>query len=173
MSTKDSEKHLVGQPVLNQIIKFIPRSKFDEFVSKHQSDRYHKTFDSWTHLMTMLFGILSRCDSMGEVCDGMHALGGKLNHLGLESSPAKCTAGDGLRGRDNEFFKDVYFMLLQHYQQTLSVSRIDNVSFSKLYIFDTTIIRLFSDVLKGVSRNPKDGGKKKGSAHQFCMSSEI
>ncbi|SCM56254.1 transposase [Petrimonas mucosa] len=29
---------------------------------------------------------------MGEVCDGMRALGGKLNYLGMESSPAKSTA---------------------------------------------------------------------------------
>src|SRR5690606_41130872 len=102
MSSKTIEKHLVGQPVFKQILDLIPRNKFDLLVSSHKSDRYYKTFDSWTQLMTMLFGILSRCDSMGEICDGMQALAGKLNHLGLASAPAKSTAGDGLRGRDNE-----------------------------------------------------------------------
>lgn len=162
MSSKNSQKHLVGQPVFKQILDLIPRNKFDILVKEHQSDRYYKTFDSWTQLMTMLFGILSRCDSMGEVCDGMRALSGKLNHLGLESAPAKSTAGDGLRGRDNEFFKQVYFMLLKHFKPLLSVSRIDNVSFSKLFIFDSSTIRLFSEVMKGVGRNPKHEGKKKG-----------
>ena len=57
----------------------------------------------------------------GEICDGMQALTGKLNHLGLDKSPAKSTAGDGLRGRDNDFFKDVYFMLLEHFKSILSV----------------------------------------------------
>ncbi|MBK8519264.1 MAG: hypothetical protein IPL55_24145 [Saprospiraceae bacterium] len=51
------------------------------------------------------FGILSRCDSMGEICDGMMGMQGKLNHLGLKSSPARSTAGDGLRERDNVFLK--------------------------------------------------------------------
>ena len=101
---KDIKKHLVGQPVFKQIIDFIPRNKFDLLVRKHGSDRYYKTFDSWTHLNTMLFGIFSRCDSMGEICDGMRALAGKLNYLGLDAAPAKSTAGDGLRGRDNFFF---------------------------------------------------------------------
>lgn len=169
MSNKNSEKHLVGQPVFKQIIDFIPRNKFDLLVSKHRSDRYYKTFDSWTQLVTMLFGILSRCDSMGEICDGMSALTGKLNYLGLDAAPAKSTAGDGLRERDNEFFKDVYFMLLKHFQPTLSVSRIDNVSFSKLFIFDSTTIRLFSDVMKGVGRNPKHDGKKKGGLKVHMM----
>ena len=169
MSTKNIEKNLVGQPIFKQILDFIPRNKFVTLVLKHCSDRYYKTFDSWTQLTTMLFGIFSRCDSMGEICDGMQGLAGKLNHLGMESSPAKSTAGDGLRGRDNEFFKAVYFMLLEHFKPHLSVSRIDRVSFSKLFIFDSSTIRLFSDIMKGVGRNPKNEGKKKGGLKVHMM----
>ena len=107
---KDTSKHLVGQPIFKQILDLIPRNKFNLLVSKHKSDRYYKTFDSWTHLMTMLFGLLSRCDSMGEICDGMQSMAGKLNHLGLSAVPAKSTAGDGLRGRDDldEEIEDYY-----------------------------------------------------------------
>ena len=169
MSNKDRTKHLVGQPIFKQILDLIPRNKFNLLASKHKSDRYYKTFDSWTQLMTMLFGVLSRCDSMGEVCDGMQSLAGKLNHLGLSVAPAKSTAGDGLRGRDNDFFKEVYFMLLKHFASFLSVSRIDNVSFSKLFIFDSSTIRLFSDIMKGVGRNPKHEGKKKGGLKVHMM----
>lgn len=169
MSNKNSQKNLVGQPIFKQLLDFVPRSKFDQLVLKHGSDHYYKTFDSWTHFTTMLFGIFSRCDSMGEICDGMQALTGKLNHLGLEKSPAKSTAGDGLRERDNEFFKAVYFMLLKHFEPLLSVSRIDNVSFSKLFIFDSSTIRLFSDIMKGVGRNPKNEGKKKGGLKVHMM----
>ena len=131
---KDTSKHLVGQPIFKQILDLIPRNKFNLLASKHKSNRYYKTFDSWTNLMTMLFGLLSRCDSMREICDGMQSMAGKLNHLGLSAAPAKSTADDGLRGRNNEFFKEVYFMLLKHFDSLLSVSRIDNVSFSKLFI---------------------------------------
>jgi hypothetical protein len=167
--SKNKEKKFVGQPIFKQLLDFIPRTKFDYLVRKHQADRYYKTFDSWTHLITMLFGVLSRCDSMGEVCDGMGALAGKLNHLGLASAPAKSTAGDGLRDRENEFFKDVYFMLLDHFKPLLSVSHIDNVSFAKLFIFDSSTIRLFSDIMKGVGRNPKNEGKKKGGLKVHMM----
>jgi hypothetical protein len=99
---------------------------------------------------------------MGEICDGMMAMQGKLNHLGLEKSPAKSTAGDGLRERDNDFFKEFYFLLLKHFEPLLSVSRIDKISFDKLFIFDSSTIRLFSQVMQGVGRNPKGEGKKKG-----------
>ena len=106
-------------------------------------------------------GAFGRCNPVGEVCDGMMGMQGKLRPLGLARSPAKSTAGDGLRNRDYEFFKEVYFMLLNHFKPLLSVSRIDRVSFSGLFIFDSSTIRLFSQVMKGVGRNPKHEGKKK------------
>jgi hypothetical protein len=109
---KDSKKNLVGQPIFKQIIKLIPRDKFNELVIKCKSDRYYKTFFSWEQLVTMLFGIFSRCDSMGEVCDGMRALGGKLNYLGMDCSPAKSTAGDALRDREEALFRLFYFTIL-------------------------------------------------------------
>lgn len=169
MKNKSTEKKFVGQPIFKQIIDFIPKNKFALLVRKHNADHYYKTFDSWTHLVTLLFGIFSRCDSMGEICDGMRALDGKLNHLGMDKSPAKSTAGDGLRNRDEAFFMDVYFMLIEHFKSSLSVSHIDKVSFSKLFIFDSSTIRLFSDVMKGVGRNPKNDGKKKGGLKVHMM----
>lgn len=166
---KDIEKNLVGQPIFKQLVNFLPQNKFDLLVSKHKSDRYYKTFSSWDQLITMLFGIFSRCDSMGEVCDAMKTLQGKLCHLGLNCSPAKSTAGDGLRERSNELFKDFYFELIKHFEPLLSVSRKSGVSFSHFYAFDSTTISLFSDIMKGVGRNPKDEGKKKGGLKVHMM----
>ncbi|MDR0749465.1 MAG: DUF4372 domain-containing protein [Tannerellaceae bacterium] len=109
---KDSQKHLVGQPVFKQIIQMIPREAFEVLVKKKGSDKYYKAFSSWDELVTLLFGIFSRCDSMGEVCDGMRALEGKLNYLGMDCSPARSTADDGLRKRDESLFREFYFKLM-------------------------------------------------------------
>jgi hypothetical protein len=89
-------------------------------------------------------------------------LGGKLNHLGLEKAPAKSTACDGLRNRNSIFFEDLYFSLVKKYQSFLSDSRTFGLTFKEVLLIDSTTIRLFSDVLKGVGRNPKGDGKKKG-----------
>lgn len=53
---------------------------------------------------------------MGEICDGMLTMAGNHNYLSIEKSSAKSTAGDGLRGRDNELFKDTYFILETHFK---------------------------------------------------------
>jgi hypothetical protein len=160
--SKNTEIKFVGQPIFKQVIGLIDAINFHGLVKKNNADYYYKTFKAKTHLMTVLFGILSRCDSMTEICEGLRALGGKLNHLGLEKAPAKSTACDGMRDRESKFFEDVYFRLAHHYQTFLSDSRTFGLTFKEVLLIDSTTIRLFSDILKGVGRDPKNDGKKKG-----------
>jgi hypothetical protein len=159
---KNTEIKLVGQPIFKQVIHLIDAISLTSLVKKHSADHYYKAFKAKTQLITMLFGILSRCDSMTEICEGLRAMGGKLNHLGLVKAPAKSTACDGLRNRDSKFFEDLYFSLARHYQSFLSDSRTYGLTFTEVLLIDSTTIRLFSDLLKGVGRNPKGDGKKKG-----------
>jgi hypothetical protein len=159
---KNTEIKLIGQPIFKQIVDLIEGINLTGLIKKHNSDHYYKAFKSRTHLITMLFGIFSRCDSMTEICEGLRAMGGKLNHLGLDQSPAKSTACDGLRNRDSKFFEDVYFSLVSCYKSFLSDSRTFGLTFKEVLLIDSTTIRLFSDLLKGAGRNPKGDGKKKG-----------
>jgi len=159
---KITEIKLVGQPIFKQIINLVDKVDIQGLIRKHESDYYYKSFKTRTHLFTMLFGILSRCDSMTEVCEGLRAMGGKLNHLGMDQAPAKSTACDGLRNRNHKFFEELYFTLVKHYHSFLSDSRTYGLTFKEVLIIDSTTIRLFSDILKGVGRNPKGDGKKKG-----------
>ena len=131
-------------------------------INKYQSDRYYKAFKTRTHLITLLFGIFSRCDSMTEIVEGMRALGGKLSYFGLHKAPAKSTASDGLRNRTDKVFEEIYFAMVKKYQSFLSDSRTFGLTFKEVLLIDSTTIRLFSDILKGVGRNPKGDGKKKG-----------
>lgn len=160
--SKNTEIKLVGQPIIKQVLNLIDRVGFNRLVTESQSDRYYKSFKSWPHFVTMMFGIFSRCDSMAEVCEGLRGMQGKLSHLGLEKSPAKSSAGDGLRNRDSAFFESLYYDLTKRYHSFLSDSRTYGLTIKDLFIVDSTTIRLFTDILKGVGRNPKNDGKKKG-----------
>src|SRR5580698_3236200 len=159
---KDTEIKLVGQPIISQVLKLVDKWEFDKLVKQKKGDHYYKSFKSWDHFVTMMFGILSRCDSMAETCEGLRAMSGKLNHLGMQKAPAKSSAGDGLRNCSCEFFEALYYSLTKRYSSFLSDSRIKGLTVKDLFIVDSTTIRLFSDILKGVGRNPKNDGKKKG-----------
>lgn len=160
--SKNTEINFVGQPVFKQILNLLQVIDLPSIINKHRADRHYKAYTSRRQLITMLFGILSRCDSMGEIYDGMRAMSGKLNHLGLKQSPAKSTACDGLRNRSDKFFEEVYFTLVKAYSSFLSDSRTFELTFKEVLLIDSTTIRLFGDLLKGVGRNVKGEGRKKG-----------
>jgi cbb3-type cytochrome oxidase subunit 1 len=110
--SKTTEIKLVGEPILSQLLQLVDEWTFKKLVKEKKSDNYYKAFKSWNHLVTMMFSIFSRCDSKAENCEGLKAMSGKLNHLDLEKSPAKSSAGDGLRNRNNEFFEALYYYQL-------------------------------------------------------------
>jgi hypothetical protein len=161
---KNTKITFVGQPIFSQVLSLVDKKAFFELVEKNKSDRYYKEFKSWDHFVSLMFGILSRCDSLSEIIDGMIGMSGKLEYLHLEKVPAKSTLSDGMRHRTDKFFEDLYFRLVQTYSPFLSDSSDIGKQFKQMLLIDSTTIRLFSEVLKGVGRNRKDDGKKKGGA---------
>jgi len=158
----DKGKNFVGQPILSQILNCIPKEIIRSATQKHSSDRYYKKIPVQAHLTTLLFGVLSYCNGLREICEGMLACEGKLGHLGLSQSPPRSTFSDANNKRSYLVFETIYFSLVKHYITFISDSRLKGLSIRNLKIIDSTTIRLFSDILRGVGRNPIDGSRKKG-----------
>jgi len=165
----DKGKTFVGQPILSQIISCIPKSEVQLISKAHQSDRYYKRILLQTHLTTLLYGVLSCCHGLREICEGMLVCEGKLNHLGLQKAPARSTLSDANNNRHWTAFESIYYMLLKRYHSFLSDSRLRGLRIRNLKIIDSTTLRLFSDLLRGVGRNPINGGRKKGGIKVHTM----
>jgi hypothetical protein len=161
-SGTSTTKTFVGQPILSQIIGCIPKIIIQQAVNRGRADRYYKKIPTLVHLISLLYGVFSHCNGLREICEGMLACEGKLNHLGLLKAPPRSTFSDANNNRKWQVFEDIYFQLLHRYHSFLSDSRLKGLSIRNLKIIDSTTIRLFSDILRGVGRNPKDGSKKKG-----------
>lgn len=102
--SKITEIKLVGQPIFKQIRNLVDKVDMQVLIGKHENNYYYKFFKTRTPLFIMLFGILSRCDSMTEVYEELRAMGGKLNHPGMNQALTKSTVCDGLRNRSHKFF---------------------------------------------------------------------
>lgn len=163
-----------GKPIISQVIQFIPRSLVYRTAAAHQADRYTKRFTTYDHLITLLYAVLSDCTSLRELSTAMLACEGKLNHLGIDYFPKRSTLIDANTRRSHEVFADIYTALLKKYRSLLSDSCADTDRITdKLHIVDSSTVLLFSDVLKGVGRNPFSGKKKGGlKIHTLMQSSE-
>ena len=168
----NKSNHFTGQPIFSQIISLIPRAQLSRLAKAHHSDRYCKKFRTYEHLVTMLYAVMSKCTSIREVTTGLMACGRKLNHLGLTYYPRKSTLSDANRRRDAVVFEELYGVLYKKYRKSLPDSRIKNWV-SKLYIFDSTTISLFQEILKNAGRSPMNGKRKGGiKAHTLMKADE-
>ena len=165
----DKDKNFVGQPILSQIFNCIPAAMIQKVVRKHNSNHYYKRIPFRVHLVSLLYGVFSYCNGLRELCEGMLACEGKLTHLGLDKAPAKSTLSDANTRRNYLVFESLYFELLQKYHSFISDSRLKGLSIRNLKIIDSSTIRLFSDILQGVGRNPLNGSKKKGGIKVHAM----
>lgn len=154
--------HFIGQPILSQLLKNINRGKVAEIVSEQHSDHYYKKFDTWTHLVTMLYACLSNCRTLRELSTGMMACEGKLNHLGLDYAPKRSTISDGNKNRSSKVFESIYLMLYNQFRLVLSDSRISSKFPKGLKLADSTTISLFKEILRTSGRKRVDGRQKGG-----------
>lgn len=155
-----------GQPVYGQLIKSLDREKILKMSRENGGERYVKSFDGYTHLLTMLYAVIQRFDSLREIETSMTAEVRKLHHIGIDKVPKRSTLSDANARRPEKFFEDVYRDLYESNKDKLiSDSRQDGTEewIKQLRIIDSTTISLFSNVIfKGVGRHPKTGKKKGG-----------
>jgi hypothetical protein len=58
-------------------------------VREKQTDKHQKGYDSWTHLVSMLFCQFAKSQSVRDISNGLRSATGNLNHLGGEQSPVQ------------------------------------------------------------------------------------
>lgn len=155
-------KQSSGQPILCQILSCISSDIIRQASKHHKSNRYYKRIPVRVHLVSLLYGVFSYCNGLRELCEGMLACEGKLAHLGLDKAPPRSTLSDANNRRSYLVFETIYFKLLNQYHTFISDSRLRGLSIRNLKIIDSTTIGLFSDILRGVGRNPLHGSRKKG-----------
>ena len=129
-------------------------------------ERYVKSFDGFTHLLTMLYAVIMRFDSLREIETSMTAEVRKLHHIGIDTVPKRSTLSDANARRPEKLFEEIYHDLYETNKSKLtSDSRRGGTEewMKRLRIIDSTTISLFSNLIfKGVGRHPKTGKKKGG-----------
>ena len=59
--------NFTGQPILNQLLKFLDKGKIRKIAMEYQADRYVKKLSTYNHLVVMLFAAFEGYQSIREV----------------------------------------------------------------------------------------------------------
>lgn len=90
----------------SELLSLIPRYKFNQFVSKYSADKHSKGFNSWNHLVAMVFSQLSKANSLREIETSFNSITNAHYHMGV--GPIKrSTLSQANQKRDCRVFEDL------------------------------------------------------------------
>jgi hypothetical protein len=162
-----------GQPILNQLLMFLDKGQIRKISKLHGGDRYVKKFNTYNHVVVMLFTALEGYSSIREVIVGLLANAHKLSHLGMNYIVRRSTLSEANQRRSSTLFGEIYMEVYLRNREHLADSRLSDSDMKRLYVMDSTTITLFKDILNGVGRNPLQGKKKGGiKVHTIIKASE-
>lgn len=99
-----------------QVIQHLPKNIFKKIFAEHNSDKHSKGFDSYSHLISMVFCQFANCVSLRDISNGLKSATGNLNHLGIRRAPSKSTLSYQNEHRDSSIFRECYFRLFEIYR---------------------------------------------------------
>lgn len=143
-----------------QIIQKIDRSIVNKIVRERKTDKGSKGFDSWTHIVSMLFCQFAKSTSVRDISNGLRSATGNLNHLGVTNAPSKSSLSYQNQRRDSDLFKDLYYALLKSLGQQARSKR-ENIRIkAPVYLLDSTLISLCISIFDWATFRTSKGAVK-------------
>lgn len=128
--------------LFSQIVSNLCRQKFSKLVKEHETDKHSKGYNSWTHLVSMLFCQFAKSQSVRDISNGLRSATGNLNHLGIQKAPSKSTISYQNKNRSWELFRAYYYQLLGSLGQQAGFKQVKFKIKSKIFLLDSTTISL-------------------------------
>ena len=128
--------------LFSQIISKLDRFSFKKIVSEKETDKHQKGYNSWTHLVSMLFCQFAKSQSVRDISNGLRSATGNLNHLGIQKAPSKSTISYQNKNRDWTLFREYYYQLLSHLGQQAGFKQVKFRIKSKIFLLDSSTISL-------------------------------
>ena len=122
----NKSKNFSGQPIIKQILSFVSSQNVYRTAEEYKSDRYTKRFTTHEHLVTMMFAVLSGCNSLREVTSIILACEGKISHLGIKHFPRRSTLADANKRREMKYLERytiTYIISIREFYRTAERSQ--------------------------------------------------
>lgn len=131
----------IGRYIFSQIMDYIPRYQFDKLVSKYHGNKHSKELSCYNQLLHLLFGQITGCDSLREICMCLEAHKPSLHHLGFGNTVNSSSLSRANENRNYLIYEEFGIYLIGivrplYAQTAIPEITVDNV----LYALDSTTI---------------------------------
>ena len=145
-----------------QVLHYARLADFDKMVKEDHHDAGSKGFSSRAMLISLIYSQVSGSDSLREIENGLTALGGGLNHLGLPKASPRSSLAYALKQRDPATIERFGRHLYHHFNSRMPNSRLAKRFPFKGPVFslDASVIALCLDSFDWALYRTKKGGCK-------------
>jgi len=120
-----------------ELIRHLPRGRFDNLVRRREADKHCKGFTPWNHMTAMVYGQLADARSLRQIVTGFNAHRAHHYHLDARRELSRSTLADANATRSPELFADVARSLMSELHEGMRRSCKE-----LLYLLDSTAIML-------------------------------
>ena len=131
----------LGKYIFAQVIDFIPRYQFDKLVKKYKGDWHAKDLNCYNQLLHLLFGQITGCDSVRDICLCLEAHNSSIYHLGIRKSVNQSNLCRANEKRDYRIYEELGMYLINIVRPMYSNTKVSEITIENvLYALDSTTI---------------------------------
>lgn len=149
-----------GKYIFAQLTDFLPRRIFDRIVSKHNGNKYVRTFTCWNQMLCMVFGQLTARESMRDLLLSLEAHKSKYYHLGFGPTVSRRNLGTANEKRSYKIFEEFAYVLIEQARKSCYRSDFEVNVEGNVYAFDSSTIDLCLSVFWWAEFRKTKGGIK-------------
>lgn len=131
----------LGKYVFSQVVKFIPRYPFDKLVTKYHGDHHVRELTCYNQFLHLLFGQITGCNSLRDICMCLNAHKGMLYHLGIRNTVNPSSLSRANDRRDCRIYEEFGTYLIGTVRPMYSNTKVSDITIDNvLYALDSTTI---------------------------------
>lgn len=131
----------IGRYIFSQVMDYIPRYQFDKAVAKYHGDWHAKELSCYNQLLHLLFGQITGCNSLRDICLCLKAHKDILYHLGFRNTVSQSNLSRANEKRDYHIYEELGRYLIGIVRPLYADSSISDITVENIvYALDSTTI---------------------------------
>lgn len=131
----------LGKFVFAQIVEFVPRFEFEKCVKRYNGDFHARSLNSYNHLLQLIFGQITACTSLRDICLCLKAHQKNLYHLGIKQQVNQSSLSKANENRDYRIFQDFGYYLISQVRPLFTKEKVPLVDLENtIFALDSTSI---------------------------------
>ena len=147
--------------IYTQICRFFPKMELDWVVKKYKGNRAVKAFACWRQPLTLIFGLLARCESLSVLVSSLRAHESKPFHHGIGKNISVSNFSYADCVRNPKIFENLAALMIKKAREKrLGTAEVFFIKDGNVYAFDSATISLCLSCFNWSKRHHDKGGIK-------------